>query len=85
MNLSDGVSFKNMRDGNLIWKTYRANPSGEWVTKLPTHLQPHASDVVDAVLGSGAGGRYSAAELGSRTRNTHGPGGWLAAMAGNGN
>ena len=29
--------------------------------------------------------RKREAELGSRTRNTHGPGGWLAAMAGNGN
>lgn len=29
--------------------------------------------------------RKRAAELGCRTRNTHGPGGWLAAMAGNGN
>jgi hypothetical protein len=66
MNMSDGVSFRNMRDGVTIWKAFRKAPEGDWVTTLPERLQGNAQRVVDAVYGSGAGGRYSAAELGER-------------------
>lgn len=66
MNMTEGVSFREMLDGRQIWRAFRDDPMGDWVAKLPAHLQPNAEDVVKAVYGSGAGGRYTAAELGNR-------------------
>lgn len=73
MNMSEGVSFREMLDGNLIWSTFRkeykhttGSDAAAWVSKLPEHLRPIAEDVVKAVYASGAGGRYTAAELGER-------------------
>ena len=66
MNLTEGVTFREMLDGGRIWQTYRKDPMGDWVGALPKHLQPNAKQTVAAVLGSGAGGRYTAAELGKR-------------------
>ena len=63
MNLTEGVSFKEMLDGRTIWRTFRKNPSGDWVAKLPSPSAGERRDVVDAVYASGAGGRFSAAEL----------------------
>ena len=66
MNLTEGVTFREMLDGGRIWQTYRKDPMGDWVDALPKRLQPNAKQTVAAVLGSGAGGRYTAAELGKR-------------------
>jgi hypothetical protein len=81
MNMSEGVSFKEMLDGNLIWKTWRRYGGGselarrasrqlapdvEWVKYLPERLRSAGQPVVDAVYASGAGGRYTAAELGQQ-------------------
>lgn len=81
MNMTEGVSFKEMLDGNLIWKTWRRYGGGselarrasrqlapdvEWTKYLPERLQAAGQPVVDAVYASGAGGRYGAAELGQQ-------------------
>ena len=90
MNMTEGVSFKEMLDGNLIWKTWRRYGGGselalrssrriapevDWVSHLPERLQGVAPDVVSAVYASGAGGRYTAAELGERAFGEAGEGG----------
>ena len=66
MNMTEGVAAREMRDGITIWQAFRKNPSGNWVNDLPPHLQANAKQVVEAVYGSGAGGRFSAEELAER-------------------
>jgi hypothetical protein len=66
MNMSDGVLPSEMLDGIRIAKAFRKNPAGDWVADLPARLQPHAEDVMKAVYASGAGGQYTAAEIGVR-------------------
>ena len=65
MNTSDGASLINQGAGVKLWTAYRQNPRGEWWKTLPKAYQDKAKDVVRAVYGSGAGGGFSAAEVGA--------------------
>ena len=66
MNLTEGTTFREMIDGQRIWYHWRKNPTGDWMAKLPPQLREKAPAVMDAVYASGAGGRFSAAELAQR-------------------
>ena len=67
MNLTEGTSFEEMRGGVRIWEAWRKNSMDpNWMKDLPPDLQAKAWDTVEAVYASGAGGQFSAAELGTR-------------------
>ena len=67
MNLTEGTSFEEMRGGVRIWEAWRKNSMDpNWMKDLPPNLQDKAWDTVEAVYASGAGGQFSAAELGAR-------------------
>lgn len=67
MNLTEGTSFSEMQDGVRIWQAWRKAPTDpNWMKDLPAELQDRAWDTVEAVYASGAGGQFSAAELGGR-------------------
>jgi len=65
MNSSDGVGFQNQIAGVRIWSAFRHDPNGEWWKTLPKRYRDVAQDVVRAVYNSGAGGHFSAAEVGA--------------------
>jgi hypothetical protein len=66
MNASDGVSVPNMVGGVRIWNAFRQDPQGQWWKTLPPRYQQVAQDVIKSVYGSGAGGQFSAQEIGRR-------------------
>lgn len=69
MNFSDGVSARNQVDGAKVWTAHFRNPSGQWWNdaSIPARYRGQtAKDVVAAVYNSGAGGQFSAAEIGER-------------------
>jgi hypothetical protein len=69
MNFSDGVSARNQIDGGKIWTAHFRDPSGQWWNdpSIPARYRGKtARDVVAAVYNSGAGGQFSAAEIGER-------------------
>jgi hypothetical protein len=67
MNASDGVSIPNMIGGVKIWSAYKRNPTGEWwLHPSIAKYRDVAQDVVRAVYESGAGGQFSAQEIGDR-------------------
>ena len=66
MNASDGVSVPNMIGGTRIFTAYMRNPEGEWWKALPPRYRDVAQEVVDTVYKTGAGGAYTASEIGER-------------------
>jgi hypothetical protein len=70
MNAVAGVTPASMMKGLHIWQAFRANPDGDWIKALSREDQAIAHDVVRAVYASGAGGQFSAAELGHVTEST---------------
>ena len=68
MNASDGVSIQNMGGGMKIWRAWEKFGETEpdtWMRHAKGY-EDVAEDVVNAVYGSGAGGQFSAAEIGQR-------------------
>jgi hypothetical protein len=67
MNSAAGVSLENQMAGTKIWAAHMRNPSGEWwLDPKIAKWKDQAQDVVKAVYNSGAGGQFSAAEIGRR-------------------
>lgn len=68
MNYADGVSTRDIIDGQRLWRTFKNDPNG-WLAKIPAAKRQEVADAVMAVFGSG-GGRYSEFKIGAPgTRN----------------
>lgn len=67
MNISDGVSLEAHREASRSWKRYLDDPQGlmRELRESGDPLDRQRYDAFQAIFGSGAGGNFSAAELGN--------------------